>query len=61
MSKINIAYKTLAYKEVELPDDSLLNDEDELIEFAQRAIGWENYLSAVYDENGACLAEGFEE
>lgn len=61
MSKIRIAYKTIAYKEVELPDESLLNDEDELFEFAQKAIGWEHYLSAVYDENGACLAEGFEE
>ena len=61
MSKIRIAYKTIAYKEVELPDESLLDNEDELFEFAQESVGWGNYLSAVYDENGDCLGEGFEE
>ena len=61
MSKIRIAYKTIAYKEVELPDESLLDNEDELFEFAQKIISWGNYLSAVYDENGDCLGEGFEE
>ena len=61
MSKIRIAYKTIAYKEVELPDESLLDNEDELFEFAQKTIGWGNYLSAVYDENGDCLGEDFEE
>lgn len=61
MSKIRIAYKTIAYKEVELPNESLLDNEDELFEFAQKTIGWGNYLSAIYDENGDCLGEGFEE
>lgn len=61
MSKIRIAYKTIAYKEVELPDESLLDNEDELFEFAQKTIGWGNYLSAIYDENGNCLEEGFED
>ena len=61
MPKIRIAYKTIAYKEVELPDESLLDNEDELFEFAQETIGWRNYLSAIYDENGNCLGEGFED
>ena len=60
MAKIKVVYKTFAEKIIEVPDE-IMDNEDELFETAQRAIGWEHYLSAVYDENGACLAEGFEE
>lgn len=60
MAKVTVVYKTFAEKIIEVPDE-IMDNEDELLEVAHREIGWKNYLSAVYSEDGKCLAEGIED
>lgn len=56
MAKVKVFYKIYDKKIIEVPE-KILDDENELFEFAQKEIGWDKDISIIYNENGERLVE----